>query len=94
MKPNWLNIWTGGSAVILVGSEVLVVFAATAWAASGLLGLGAVADMVLMAIAVIGTILVSAVFARSVFEVEPAFGSATEVSGGAPSLAADGEVAL
>lgn len=94
MKPNWLNIWTGGSAVILVGSEVLAVCAATSWAASGLLHLGPAAGMVLMAVAVIGSLVVTAVFARSVFEVEPAFGSVTEVSGGAPSLAADGEVAL
>lgn len=73
MKPNWLNIWTGGSAVILVGSEVLAAFAATAWAISGLLNLAPIAEMVLMAIALVGGLAVSAVFARGVFEVEPAF---------------------
>ena len=94
MKPNWLNIWTGGSAVILVGSEVFVAFAATAWAASGLLDLGPIADMVLMALAVIGTLLVSAVFARSTFEVEPAFGSRSDAATDTAALAADGEVVL
>lgn len=91
MKPNWLNIWTGGSAVILVGSEVLATLAATAWATSGLLNLGPVAELVLMAIAVIGALAVSAVFARGVFEVEPAFG---EPADGTAVVLSEGEAAL
>lgn len=71
MKLNWVNLWTVGSLVVLVGSEVIATSAATAWAASGLFHLTPLISDGLMLVAVAGGLALTVVFARQAFRVEP-----------------------
>ncbi|MGY6645063.1 MAG: hypothetical protein ACXIVD_07560 [Salinarimonas sp.] len=58
------------SAVILVGTEVIGVAAATAWAVGGLLHLGAILTWVLGAALCAGAAWVTWIFARNAWRVE------------------------
>ncbi len=84
MKLNWMNLWTGGSAVVLVGSETFACLYSGAWAISGLLKFGPIADYGLMAIATIASIALTVVFARLAFTSEPLFGDPKHNDEGGP----------
>jgi hypothetical protein len=73
MQINWLNVLTGGSAVLLVGTEAAVVTEAAAWAASGLLRLTPQITLALYVSAAIVALLLTAAFALMVHRTEPFF---------------------
>lgn len=66
------------SAVILVGTEVIGLAAATAWAVGGLLHLGAILTLVLGAVLCAGAAWVTWIFARNAWRVESAFQRGSE----------------
>lgn len=61
---------TAVSAVILVGTEILGVAAATGWAIGGLMELGDTVTLTLTAVLAAGGLAVLAKFARQVIDVE------------------------
>ena len=61
---------TAVSAIILVGTEILGVAAATGWAIGGLMELGAVITLILTALLVAGGLAILWKFSRRVLDVE------------------------
>lgn len=74
MQINWLNLWTGGSAVVLIGADIALVSEAAAWSLSGLIHLSPAVAMVLYAVAGLIALWGTVAFARKVHGVEPFFG--------------------
>lgn len=74
MQINWLNLWTGGSAVVLIGADVALLSEAAAWALSGLIHLTPTAATVLYAVAGLIALWATVAFARKVHGAEPFFG--------------------
>lgn len=78
MQINWLNIWVGGSAVLLIGSEAIVVAGMGAWAVSGLIGLTPYFSAALIVAAFVPALAGTIAFARMVHGVEPFYGPIEE----------------
>lgn len=71
MKANWINLWTGVSVIVLVGSEIFACFCTGAWAVSGLMRLGPIVDYGLMLVAIAISIGLTVIFSRFVLAAEP-----------------------
>lgn len=73
MRVNWLNLWTGGSAVLLIGSQTVAAAALGGWAVAGLLGLSTGMEGGFEIVACLAALALTYKFARQVHRVEPFF---------------------
>ena len=73
MRMNWLNLWTGACGALLIGSEVLTVSFAGAWAFVGLAHIPATLALVLYAVSVFASLIVTVQVLRLAHYYEPFF---------------------
>lgn len=71
MQINWLNVWTGGSYVLLIGTNSAILILALAWSLVGLLGLPQQLAVVVYAAGIVFSIMAAAYFASMAHDAEP-----------------------